>query len=66
MQNQDKIDKFESVHKKKVPLSPQGSAKYEVENNDAEPSLVVVDKWKWGRAQPYKFVRVAQARSMHI
>ena len=41
--NQDEIDKLEPVHVKKVPLAPQGSAKYEVEYNDAEPLSVVID-----------------------
>ena len=54
--NQDEIDKLERVHVKKVPLAPQGPAKYEVEYNDAEPLSVVVDNWKWGRAQPCKRV----------
>ena len=52
--NQDEIDKLKSVHVKKVPLAPQGSVKYEVEYNDAEPLPVVADNWKWGRAQPCK------------
>ena len=52
--NQDEIDKLEPGHVKKVPLAPQGSAKYEVEYNDAEQLSVVVDNWKKGRAQPCK------------
>ncbi|XP_068742928.1 uncharacterized protein [Montipora capricornis] len=52
--NQDEIDKLDPVHVKKVPLASQGSAKYEVLYNDAEPLSVVVDNWKWGRAQPCK------------
>ena len=39
---------------KKVPLAPQGPVKYEVQYNDADPLSVVVDNWKWGRAQPCK------------
>ena len=54
MPTKDEIDKLERVHVKKVPLAPQGPAKYEVEYNDAEPLSVVVDNWKWGRAQPCK------------
>ena len=52
--NQDETDKLEPVEVKKVLLAPQGSAKYEVEYNDAEPLSVVLDNWKLGRAQPCK------------
>ena len=51
--NRDEIDKLKPVQVK-VPPAPQGSAKYEVEYKDAEPLSVVVDKWRWGRAQPCK------------
>jgi len=52
--NQDEIDKLKPIRVKKVPRTPQGPAEYEVEYNDAEPLSVVVDNWKWGRAQPCK------------
>jgi len=52
--NQDEIDKRKPGQVKKVAPAPQGSAKYEVEYNDAEPLSVVVDKWRWDRAQPCK------------
>ncbi|CAH3165890.1 unnamed protein product, partial [Pocillopora meandrina] len=52
--NQDEIDKLKPVQVKKVPLAPQGPVKYEVQYNDADPLSVVVDNWKWGRAQPCK------------
>lgn len=35
-------------------MTPQGPARYQVEYNDADPLSVVVDNWKWGRAQPCK------------
>ena len=37
--NQDDIDKLKPVQVKKVPLVPQGPAKYEVEYNDGEPLI---------------------------
>ena len=50
--NQEEIDEMEEISVKKVPPTPNGPAKFEVEYEENDPLSVVADDWNWGRAQP--------------
>jgi len=52
--NQDNVDLMRPIKVTKVPPTPNGPIKYEVQYNEKDPLMHVADKWNWDRAQPCK------------
>lgn len=47
--NQEEIDEMEEISVKKVPPTPHGPAKFDVEYEGHDPLSMVADDWNWGR-----------------